>query len=67
MAEANITVSVEHAVHKALIEAVQKIESEFGIRVNSAHFDWIEGGTVARDSAIVQSIRLDTSMPASAA
>lgn len=55
----------EQSVHAALMDVVQKIRNEFGIRINSASFDWISTATASEPwSELVLSVRLDSSMQA---
>ena len=60
MADGNLRVSIEQAVHGALREAVQNIMDEFGIRVDCASFTWIDASTPIARRSIVEAVRLDT-------
>jgi hypothetical protein len=53
MAEAEIKVAVEAAIHKALMQCVQSISDEHGVKVDSAHFKWAECATVDNPGACV--------------
>lgn len=55
-----ITVAVERAAHDALARCVEAIREEFGVQVNSAHFNWIDTSTLNERRTMCSLVRLDT-------
>jgi hypothetical protein len=57
---AEIKVSVEQAIHKAMADLVQDISEEYGIYINDAHFDWLDVSSTGERTLSLTEVWLET-------
>ena len=60
----NIRVSVEAAIHTALRRCAEQIRDEFGIHLNSAHFEWVDTSTILSPRQELGVVRIETTQRA---
>lgn len=60
MAEAEITVAVEKAVHNALRELAQTVWDKHGICVRSVRFSWVDVSSNEEQKMIVTEVEAET-------
>lgn len=60
MAEAKVTVAVEKAISDEIRNMAQAIFDEYGIRINSAEFSWIDASTVEENCCFVSGVTVST-------
>lgn len=52
-----VTASVEAAIHKAVADTAQKISDQYGIKIESVNFGWLQ----STDSALLIETSIQTS------
>lgn len=60
MANGDITVSVEKAVHNVMHDAVQAIYDQHGIIVHGVNVEWVDVSTMGQPKMVVTGINVDS-------
>lgn len=56
-----ITVAVERAIHDEVAKLAQRIFDEHGITLTRVHVDWLDISSIARRSAAVKAVHIESS------
>lgn len=60
MADGQVKVSIEAAVHNTIAEVVQSIFNQYGVRVDSIGVQWIDKSTCNDEKHMVKSVSMVT-------
>lgn len=61
-AEIKVDVAVEPSIHKELRDFVQEVADRYGVRIDSADFEWIDVSTSNQAAVQVFGLRMTTRM-----
>ncbi len=59
-----ISVAVERAVHDGLRDFAERLWREHGIRIESAHFDWIDVSSAGQSDMMLMGVSAETTTKA---
>lgn len=57
-----VKISTENLLGEALLETVQKLFNEYGVRIDGVDFEWVDVLGASKTSAIVRQAKLKTTI-----